>query len=130
MIAWAEYEAAGEWASPRTDWPRSYRRVMIILTTTRKITIIRGKRLRWSSIITSVEAPAGPVPVGDFISTEKCEEIVSGTLQTFLGDRLHTMVCMGSWRERRHQQIVRGRRCVALNDAGCRDLGRCGNVLA
>jgi hypothetical protein len=51
---------------------------MMTLTTMRKITTIRGKRLRWYRIKTSAEAPVGPIPAGDFISGSKCEEIVSG----------------------------------------------------
>jgi hypothetical protein len=44
------------------DWPATYRRAMTILTTMRKITIIRGKRLRWGIIAFSFETPVGPIP--------------------------------------------------------------------
>jgi len=70
----------------------------MILTTMRKITSIRGKRLRWSSIETSVEAPVGPIPAGGFISGAKYEEIVSGTRHkrhaaNVPRSSFHTMVC-------------------------------------
>jgi len=46
----------------------------MILTTMRKITTIRGKRLRCLAIKTSVEAPVGPVPTGGFISAKSAKK--------------------------------------------------------
>ena len=43
-------------------WPASYRRVMVTLTVTRKITDIRGQRVRCCIIVTSLGTPVRGTP--------------------------------------------------------------------
>ncbi len=50
------------WASPSMGWPASYRRVMVTLTLTRKITTIRGQRVRCCLIVTSLGTPVRVTP--------------------------------------------------------------------